>query len=86
VSGRHKLLRRGDDELWVDLASDPLELDPKPLGAVARDDAGGVDRLRAALAHPAVVSSRPFKTTPMQAASDEELRQLEDQMKLLGYL
>jgi arylsulfatase A-like enzyme len=86
IAGRRKLLRRGDEELWIDLDADPLELDPKPLSSVAPAEADSVARLRSALAHPAVTASRPFKGGEMEAASDDELRQLEEQMELLGYL
>ncbi|MDX6583397.1 MAG: hypothetical protein QOI10_2581 [Solirubrobacterales bacterium] len=86
VAGRHKLLVRGNRELWIDLESDPLELDPQPVSSVPERDRGALERLRAALAHPAMTASRPFKTSAPAAASDEELKQLEDSMKLLGYL
>jgi hypothetical protein len=88
IAGGRKLLRRGAEELWIDLGADPLELDPKPVASAGPDDADAVARLRAALEHPGVTASRPFKAGTMGAgeASDEELAQLEEQMKLLGYL
>ena len=52
IAGRRKLLRRGDEELWIDLDADPLELDPKPVSAVPAEDGESLSRLRAALEHP----------------------------------
>ncbi|MEX2195983.1 MAG: sulfatase-like hydrolase/transferase [Thermoleophilaceae bacterium] len=81
TDGRLKLLRRGVNEELYDLAADPLELDP--LAAVGHD--GAVDRLRAALEHPAVIAERPPESTPTDVPADE-MEQLEAQMRLLGYL
>ncbi len=86
VSGRHKLLRRGDQELWFDLDADPLELDPKPTGSNPPPEAEAFARLRAALDHPAATASRPFRAPAEPVVSDAERRDLEDRMKLLGYL
>jgi DNA-binding SARP family transcriptional activator len=73
-SGKSSLLRAG---LLPALAHDSVLIRPSERP---------VERLRAALAHPAMTASRPFKTGAPAAASDEELKQLEDSMKLLGYL
>ena len=86
VSGRRKLLRRGDRELWLDLEADPLELDPQPAGSIPPGELETFERLRAALEHPAVTASRPFRGSPEQEVSENERRDLEERMKLLGYL
>jgi arylsulfatase A-like enzyme len=86
VSGRHKLLLEGDRELWIDLVADPLELDPQPIESIPPDQAEAFARLRAALAHPAVTASRPFRAPAQPEVSDSERRDLEERMQLLGYL
>ena len=86
VSGRHKLLRRGDEEVWFDLEADPLELDPKPAASVPPEQADALARLRAALEHPAATASRPFRAPAEPEISDAERSDLEERMKLLGYL
>jgi len=86
IEGRRKLVRRGNQELWIDLEADPLELDPKPVASIPPEDAEALARLRSALQHPAVTANRPLKTGGMEEASEDEMRQLEEQMKLLGYL
>jgi sulfatase-like protein len=83
TDGRYKLLVAGDREEVYDLERDPLEgspLDPAELGPE-------VERLRAALAHPsaAVRSAVPAEDTEDEI-SEEERQELEDRMRLLGYL
>ena len=87
VSGRRKLLRRGDEELWIDLDADPLELAPMPVAAVPPADSGAVERLRAALEHPAATASREY--VPEEGVNPEsksEAEDLEERMRQLGYL
>lgn len=86
VSGSHKLELRGETELWIDLEADPLELDPMPTTAIPDSDRDALFRLRRAIKHPAMTASRPFKGERSHEASPEELKQLEERMRLLGYL
>lgn len=90
VAGGLKLLRRGDREELYDLEADPMET--QPLSVEAGVGSGRDDRvaaLRSALDHPAI-SSRPAAATPAiggeSAVSHEERRDLEQRMKLLGYM
>jgi arylsulfatase A-like enzyme len=93
TDGRRKLIRRRGRDLLFDLEEDPLELDPRD---VLRDppgdgDADAVDRLRQALDHPAMTTAG---LEPADAgaepehpgASPEETEDLEERMRLLGYL
>jgi hypothetical protein len=88
VSEDLKLLLRGSTEEVYDLVADPLELKPLPPGALS--DASQVEvlaRLRSALSSSAVVSQRgPEASTTVESAQDEEGRDLEERMKLLGYM
>ena len=78
-----KLLRRGEDEELYDLRVDPLELAPLADGS----DRGRVAELRAALEHPAVTARRdPESSAATGEASAEELRDIEERMRLLGYM
>jgi arylsulfatase A-like enzyme len=78
-----KLLRRGEHEELYDLRADPLELAPLP-GGVDRE---GVAELRAALEHPSVTAQRdPESSAGTGEASAEELREIEERMRLLGYM
>ncbi len=86
IGNRRKLLVRGNEELWVDLDSDPLEANPIPISIAPAEDSESITKLRGALRHPSMTAERPFKLDEAPAASEEELRDLEDRMKLLGYL
>lgn len=84
VDGTVKLVRRGSVDMFYDLAADSMEA--SPLGE-ADVDSAAVRRLRAALDHPAVVASE----SRLRAASPPnggapDLADLEDRMRLLGYL
>lgn len=93
TDGRCKLIRRNGRDLLHDLRADPLELSPRD---VLRDPPEGeeleaVDRLRAALDHPAMAATglepAAVGATPERpAASQEETEDLEERMRLLGYL
>ncbi|MDX6637266.1 MAG: hypothetical protein QOJ01_777, partial [Solirubrobacterales bacterium] len=85
VSGRRKLLLEGDEELWVDLDDDPLELSPIAVSDAPAADQGELDRLRAALRHPGVLASRPWGDAEVELPA-EELERLEERMRLLGYM
>jgi arylsulfatase A-like enzyme len=83
VAGHLKLVRRDRDELVYDLAADPLELRPLP----AREDPDReLDPLRRALEHPAVTAVRSLDRAPRPEASDDDVRDLEERMRLLGYM
>jgi arylsulfatase A-like enzyme len=88
TDGQLKLVRRGDDEEILDLASDPLELTPLPASAAGaagyeqrlRPLRQALDRAEAAERPPAMV------TEPSKELPPEDVTALEDQMRLLGYL
>ena len=86
VRDRLKVVRRGDREEVYDLSSDPLEQRP-----VAADTVPPVAlaTLRAALDQPAMSARWSGDIAAPAAggeASAEELRELEERMKLLGYM
>jgi arylsulfatase A-like enzyme len=84
VAGDLKLMRRGEREELYDLAADPLELTPQPPQS---GDAQSVAELRAALNHPAVAGRRAEEDSAATgAASEDELRDIEERMRLLGYM
>jgi arylsulfatase A-like enzyme len=74
--GRYKLTRRGDVERFHDLAADPQELGP----GTEEVPADVASRLRTRLAAAAVGAVAPT------APSAEELADVEERMRLLGYL
>lgn len=78
--GTLKLVRRGDSEELYDLAADPLERHPL---AATEAPAEPVVRLRAALDQG---SGRAAPATASSQSADEEVGDLEERMRLLGYL
>lgn len=76
---RHKLVLRGEEEQWFDLASDPLELAPLGAGDVPQDV---VARLRP------VVSAATGAARPpaLGDAPQQEIDAIAERMKLLGYM
>jgi arylsulfatase A-like enzyme len=93
TDGRRKLIRRRGRQLLHDLVEDPLEVSPRDVDVdpPSGTEAEAVDRLRDALDHPAMTAtglepatvpaaSGPPGTTP------EETEDLEERMRLLGYL
>jgi arylsulfatase A-like enzyme len=85
VSGNRKLLVRDGRELWIDLDRDPLELAPVDVGTVPAEHER-LAKLRAALAHPAMTASQPFRAGGGSSATSAETADLEERMRLLGYL
>jgi arylsulfatase A-like enzyme len=86
VDGRWKLLLRGDREEAFDLEADPLEASPLPADACPT---GVLEKLRAALQHPATLASGPLggaASAPEAEIPDSERRELEKSMRLLGYM
>jgi arylsulfatase A-like enzyme len=85
AKGQQKLLLFGDEERFYDLPSDPLEL--SPLSAAEAEAAGhgeALAELRGAIAHPSMASAGgPAGPTE---ASAEELAEIEERMRLLGYM
>jgi arylsulfatase A-like enzyme len=84
-----KLMRRGGVEELYDLEADPLELAPRaPDTAEFNGRRQEVASLRAALDHPAVASQwdEPAASADVPAPSAEEVQELEDRMRMLGYL
>lgn len=83
---RYKLVSLGSDERLYDLASDPGEVTPKP---ASEGPPEVVDKLRAALD-----AARSSEWTPdldalapaADTSSEAEVKELEDRMRLLGYL
>jgi arylsulfatase A-like enzyme len=86
VAGDLKLLRRGELEELYDLADDPLEARPKSPDSARPDQAEALAGLRAALEHPAVTSTGEASETVTPAASEQEMKDLEERMRLLGYM
>lgn len=84
---RWKLLVREEAEIYFDLAADPLEQAPVADEAIP---SGVRSRLRNALADPAFEarSARPAQKSSGEGPeiSDSEREQLEESMRLLGYL
>jgi arylsulfatase A-like enzyme len=74
TDGEYKLVRRGAAEELFDLRSDPLEQHPLSASDPRADD------LRAAL------DPRPVYVEPQAEPSAEELAEIEERMKLLGYM
>jgi arylsulfatase A-like enzyme len=87
IEGSLKLLVREGTERFFDLGADPLEQHELAPGTVPAEVA---DRLRRALADPAFTAGphvRPDAGAPApEQISDAERQQLEDSMRLLGYL
>lgn len=82
-----KVLRRGDREEVFDLEKDPLESNPVAAEALDAHRQHHVRRLREALDHPSVVARRPVEPHgDAGGAPSDELRDLEERMKLLGYM
>ena len=88
VSGRLKVIRRGEREQVFDLDRDPLELAPVSPDELSQEAAAPLSELRRALDHPAMTAGAPElrqQQRPSQA-SEEELADIEERMKLLGYM
>ena len=86
TDGRHKLLRAGSDHLLYELDADPLELGPRALDrAVPTRENGSLAALWAGLEHPGVAATRDAPGAET-ATPQDELAQIEDQMRLLGYM
>jgi len=92
TDGRRKLVRRLGRDLLYDLDSDPLELTPREVHpGSASGEADAVDRLRQALEHPAMTATSLEPATVGGAAArpvptPDETEDLEERMRLLGYL
>jgi arylsulfatase A-like enzyme len=93
TDGRRKLIRRQGHDLLHDLRTDPHELNPRdPLRDPPSDeDADAIDALRRALDHPAMAATglepAAVGATPEHpGATQEETEDLEERMRLLGYL
>jgi arylsulfatase A-like enzyme len=81
-----KLLRRGSEEVLFDLRADPGERHPLTVGALAADRADELEVLREALEFGARPLADPGHASPETAPSAAEMRELEERMKLLGYM
>ena len=89
VRGDLKVVRRNEHEEVYDLTADPLELEPLRADETDPSRAAEIRELRAALDHPAMAVVEPAAapaSSPPPEQSEEELRDLEDRMKLLGYM
>jgi hypothetical protein len=85
TDGRHKLILRGRREELYDLDVDPLEVDPRDPNEAGREEV--VAALREALDHPAArAEAPPAEPIESATASARELRDLEERMRLLGYM
>lgn len=88
VAGDLKVLDDGGREEVYDLAADPLEVAPVSADALPPERGGELTRLREALRHPAVTARRAGATSgePPGPGSADEIRELEERMRLLGYM
>lgn len=85
VRGDLKLVLRGAEEEIYDLASDPLELTPLSANSAQVQGRGeALGELRAALEHPAMATHVPL--SPTAGPSAEELSDIEERMRMLGYM
>jgi arylsulfatase A-like enzyme len=90
TDGRLKLVREGAAERAYDLRSDPLEIDPLPPARLDGDAA--LVTLREALRHPTAMAAAPPGgplPSPDEAerpGDPDEVAEIEDRMKLLGYM
>lgn len=86
VKGDLKLVLRGEEEAVFDLSRDPRELkqiSPHELGDERRPE---LDALRKLVKFGDAAASPTQAPEPVAAPSDQELRDLEERMKLLGYM
>jgi hypothetical protein len=79
-------LLRGEREELYDLATDPLELNPISPDEIDSGRAADLAALRETLNHPSVTSIGKTSEPVTPTASEEEMRDLEDRMRLLGYM
>jgi arylsulfatase A-like enzyme len=93
TDGHRKLIRREGRDLLHDLRTDPLELSPRDLlrDPPSNGDTEAIDSLRRALDHPAMAATAlepaAVGATPEHpGATREETEDLEERMRLLGYL
>jgi arylsulfatase A-like enzyme len=90
TDGRFKLIARAGREELIDLGADPLELDPVPVGSasLSPDAEAVLPSLREALAHPSATATGPIATTESQVPTPtaEETEDIEERMRLLGYM
>jgi arylsulfatase A-like enzyme len=90
TDGRFKLIRRDGLEELVDLAADPMEVDPIPVAGAgaAVDAAAALPHLREALDHPSASGGFTLETAeePRPEPADEETQAIEERMRLLGYM
>jgi arylsulfatase A-like enzyme len=87
TDGRRKLVRAGSEDLLYELESDPLELAPLALnGARGRGERGDLAALWAGLEHPAAQATAEPAVAPTAPVPQTEMAQLEEQMRLLGYM
>lgn len=87
TDGELKLVREGDEDWLYDLTLDPLEQDPTHVdGRVAADYGARFDRLRAAV-DAAHTTTPVVRTLPAATTGEPDVpADLEDRMRLLGYL
>jgi arylsulfatase A-like enzyme len=86
AEGDLKLVVRDGTEAFHAVGADPLEATPLPAETL---DADVVKRLRATLEHPAVTAASSTWSEAVEdapPASPQDLADLEDRMRLLGYL
>jgi arylsulfatase A-like enzyme len=86
VDGTVKLILRGEAETFYDLKGDPLETSPVDPG---RLDPASVSRLRGALTHQAVMARETRldrSTAPAPELTEDERAEIEDRLRMLGYL
>ncbi len=84
TDGKYKLVTLGDAETFYDLAADPLEARPIRIDVAPADV---LDTLRKALAQAGATEWQPdLASMGAEKPGDTEVKELEDRMRLLGYL
>lgn len=86
VNGDLKLLRRGSEEVLFDLGVDPAERNPLPPSALPADRAYELRALREAIDFGGLPLTAQDPETAEPGPSADEVRELEERMKLLGYM
>jgi arylsulfatase A-like enzyme len=89
TDGGLKLFRHDAGETYVDLDEDPLELAPQPVRTAPSTLTDRIARLREALDQPTVRATPELDEAGLDGVpteSEREQRELEERMRVLGYL
>lgn len=91
TDGELKLVRTVKGEQVFDLRADPLESSARDVATLDHSNRSRLDALRAALASPASrarfdESDTAYDHAPVKKPGDDEMHEIEERMRLLGYL